>query len=267
MIVVCPNCQTRFNLADDKAVPGVKLRCSVCKHVFVLPEPEPAGELPVDTLAMPGQPVRPADEAGAEPGQAAASQLSLGAGSVPAGGGQNASGNGAGIVLLLALALALGLAAWLYYAPPAGFDPFGRNVQELPKSVSDKVSRIALTDVRQYRMPNERVGVVLVVEGNLVNTFETPREKLVVEVVLYDEAGRPVASKRQMAGNTLTMLQLQSLSEKEMEAALQDENGISRLNANVAPGRSVPFMVVVANPARGVSDFGVKVVSALAVAG
>jgi len=39
MEIKCPNCTSRFNLPDQLAKPGVKLRCSVCKTVFTY-EPE-----------------------------------------------------------------------------------------------------------------------------------------------------------------------------------------------------------------------------------
>ena len=40
MEVRCPNCSSRFNLPDAVAKPGAKLRCSVCKEIFRLGEPE-----------------------------------------------------------------------------------------------------------------------------------------------------------------------------------------------------------------------------------
>jgi len=38
MNVTCPQCSTVYRLPDEKAKAGAKLRCSVCRHVFVLPE-------------------------------------------------------------------------------------------------------------------------------------------------------------------------------------------------------------------------------------
>lgn len=53
MEIKCPNCASRFNLPDQLAKPGVKLRCSVCKTVFAYEpevpqaEQEPLPEMPV----------------------------------------------------------------------------------------------------------------------------------------------------------------------------------------------------------------------------
>ena len=36
MNVTCPQCNTVYRLPDEKVKPGVKLRCSVCRHIFPL---------------------------------------------------------------------------------------------------------------------------------------------------------------------------------------------------------------------------------------
>lgn len=42
MIIQCPECSTRFKLADDKLKPeGIKVRCAKCRHIFALFPPEP----------------------------------------------------------------------------------------------------------------------------------------------------------------------------------------------------------------------------------
>ncbi|CCH49787.1 DUF3426 domain-containing protein [Pseudodesulfovibrio piezophilus] len=51
MIVTCPNCQTRYNLPDDK-VPagGAKVKCSKCAHVFKAELPAATPEDEVENL-------------------------------------------------------------------------------------------------------------------------------------------------------------------------------------------------------------------------
>ena len=38
MEIICPNCSSTFNLPAAAIRPGAKLRCSVCKTVFPLPD-------------------------------------------------------------------------------------------------------------------------------------------------------------------------------------------------------------------------------------
>lgn len=40
MNVTCPQCNTIYRLPDDRIRAGAKLRCSVCRHIFVLPREE-----------------------------------------------------------------------------------------------------------------------------------------------------------------------------------------------------------------------------------
>ncbi len=43
MIIVCPECSTKFNINEDR-IPegGAKVRCARCKHVFLVEKPAPA---------------------------------------------------------------------------------------------------------------------------------------------------------------------------------------------------------------------------------
>lgn len=51
MIVTCPNCQTRYNLPDDKVpASGAKVKCSKCAHVFKAEHPPASPEEEVESL-------------------------------------------------------------------------------------------------------------------------------------------------------------------------------------------------------------------------
>lgn len=60
MIIQCPECSTRFKLADDKLKPeGIKVRCAKCRHVFALLPPEPVAEEEVRSAPTHDQPEDP----------------------------------------------------------------------------------------------------------------------------------------------------------------------------------------------------------------
>ena len=103
MNVTCPQCNTVYRLPDEKVKSGVKLRCSVCRHIFALnvedapvlldrPEPAPSrGEKPApaaDTLDFgPSEKRSPVSDYGSE------GTLSL--------GGSSSSGSGGGLSLAM----------------------------------------------------------------------------------------------------------------------------------------------------------------------
>lgn len=128
------------------------------------------------------------------------------------------------------------------------------------ESPSERVKNIALKNVRQYYVTNEKAGPIFVVEGKAVNTFQTPKERIKVEASLYDERSNVLASKQQLCGNTLSLFQLQVQTEEEINAALNSDVGVLSSNTFLKPGADTPFMLVFFRPPEAVKEFGVKVV-------
>lgn len=165
----------------------------------------------------------------------------------------------AGALLLLA-----GAAAGLYFLKPGlvpglGKAPAAEEAAAKPAAQA-QVENITLDKIRQYYVENEKIGKLFVVEGVAVNDFDAPKELIAVEVSLFDAQGQTLAGKRQMAGNSLSLYQLQILEFDKIESGLVNESGIAANNTFVQPRGEVPFMVVFANPPATVSEFVVKVV-------
>lgn len=223
MEIQCPNCSSRFNLPDAVAKPGVKLRCSVCKKVFTnTPEPE----VNVPTPQPPQVPVKSKRRY---------------------------------IFMALAILVACALAAG------AGFFFMGGVPEESPKTEQEIAKRVALLtmdDVRQYYIDNEKVGKVFVIEGKVINEFPQPKELITIEAAIYDKDKKTLALKKQMCGVQLSLFQLQVLSEKEMEAFLNNKIEILTNNANIPHGGKVPFMVLFYAPPDSVAEFGVRIIDA-----
>lgn len=73
MIVECPNCQTKYNLPDDKVgAEGANVRCSVCRHVFKV-EPSSPDDFP--GFGETGGGIWPVSNEEVAPGDDFASQL------------------------------------------------------------------------------------------------------------------------------------------------------------------------------------------------
>lgn len=230
MEIVCPGCLSKFNLPVAAARPGARLRCSVCKTVFPLPEETrqtDASDAPVSSheapLSMP-RPVR------------SRKKLLFAV---------------LGACLLLAGA-AGGAVWWFSGAPPEG-------PPDAPP-LAQKVEKLSMRNVRQYYVTNEKVGPISVIEGRIVNGFSTPKELIEVEAALYGQDKNPLVSKKLYAGTSLSLFQLQVLGEKELESFIQNKLEVLSNNTNIQPGGEVPFMVLFYNPPSTVTEFGVKIV-------
>lgn len=182
------------------------------------------------------------------------------------------------LIVLLVLAVALGAAvyfkAWTY----AGIDladmlknvPFvgqlfmeetGGGDEAAPgESPAERVRKIELKNVKQYYVANEKAGNLFVVEGKAVNKFSKPKERIKVEVILYDEANNVLTSQAFLCGNVLSQFQLQVQTEKEIADGLASDVGILSNNTFIRPDSSTPFMAVFFQPPAGVKEFMVKVV-------
>jgi predicted Zn finger-like uncharacterized protein len=208
------------------------------------------------------------DEPRAKPGKVAGGEddflNSLGGASLD--GPKDAQGAKKKKLLILGGALAvvaLAIAALFVFKPWTKMNiPFlGSLAGEQAKvEPADKVKDIALRNVRQYYIPNEKAGNVFVVEGKAVNNFATPKERIKVEITLFDEKGKVLVAKQLLCGNTLSQFQLQVQSEEEIGASLASEVGILTSNTYLKTGMDTPFMAVFFKPPDAVKEFGVKVI-------
>ena len=300
MIVVCPKCMTRFNLPTEIARIVVKLRCSVCKHVFHLSDATTAEESKnalqnlaeiqeknAETAQQPNQNVNvqqipteqqsQEDEHRPEDKQTPQQKSEEQKPTSEAKSENKKEGTSLGYwIILFLLLVAIGVGIWLYFAPPSWFNflgntniPTSNNVQtpSIPQVEAPKIdytSKILLEDVKHYHVRNERVGVLMVVEGQLRNNFIEPRANIEVNVSLYDKQGNRFATKRQKAGNQLTLFQLQTLSEEELASNLNNQEAINAVNSFIAPGQAIPFMVILPDPNELTSALGVAIAGATA---
>lgn len=80
MIIQCAQCKARFRLDDSKVSDaGIKVRCSKCKHIFVVKRDAPVEEADLDVLLQGLDSPRPGSLAAATVGTAAAGAVVQGA--------------------------------------------------------------------------------------------------------------------------------------------------------------------------------------------
>jgi len=245
MEIQCPNCSSRFNLADSVAKPGSKLRCSVCKEIFQLPTEEEKE----NKEQKEQKPVKVESET---------DQLDLDK-KPPKSSKKTKKSKIKTIIFVLLTAVAI-LGAWYYinYIHNA-------EVVSTTLSLEEKVSRLTMSGVRQYYVINEKIGNIFVIEGQVVNGFAETKELIEVEATLYGAAQKALISKTQLAGTMLSLFQLQVLGEKELESFLNNKIEVLINNTNIRSGAEVPFMVIFYAPPEGITEFGVKIVDVQSV--
>ncbi len=118
--------------------------------------------------------------------------------------------------------------------------------------------KIGVRAVTAAYIENDGAGDLLVISGEALNEYPEPRAALQVKVTVFDDAGQSIATKSAYGGNPLTEEQLESLPLDKIEAAMANQFGDSLANMEVAPGKAIPFVIVLANLPEGAKDFSVQ---------
>lgn len=127
-----------------------------------------------------------------------------------------------------------------------------------PGSGVQEGGKISLRSVNAKYVSNEASGELLVISGEAVNDYKKPRASIQVRGMIYGSDGKILASKNAYGGNPLTPEQLATMPMEKIEAAMANQFGDSLANLEVAPGKAIPFVVVIPQPATGGKEYGVE---------
>lgn len=113
-------------------------------------------------------------------------------------------------------------------------------------------------DVRNligYYEPGAKAGNLFIIKGQVTNTGRSRKSGTRVHAALLDSKDVPVAEKTCYAGNVLAGETLRVASREKIEQALSNRFGDRLVNMDVAPGKSVPFMVVFFDAPEGIGAY------------
>ena len=120
-------------------------------------------------------------------------------------------------------------------------------------------TRLSIQDLEGFYREFPGGRKVFVIRGQIWNRSGTTQSLIRIRGNLFDEQGRPLASKEVFCGNLLGERELASLDPKAIDARLMNEVGDGLRNVDIAPGARVPFMVVFVPAPEGVSSYNVEV--------
>ena len=137
-------------------------------------------------------------------------------------------------------------------------------VSDIPQDTVAKVSKLDLKSagVKYEYIRNDKLGPILVMQGRVVNHFDSPKDYITIEARLLNSKGEVLKAQKQVCGVLLTPLQLSALGQRELIKALNNRIEIMANNVNVLPGQDVPFMVVFVYPPSSAVEIEVSVVDA-----
>lgn len=113
-------------------------------------------------------------------------------------------------------------------------------------------------DVRNligYYEPGATAGNLFVIKGQVANMGRTRKNVVRVHATLLDSKDHPILETTCYAGNILPGETLRTASRQKIEESLSNRFGDRLVNMDIAPGKSVPFMVVFFNVPEGISAY------------
>lgn len=270
MILVCPQCETSFALPDEMFRPGRKARCSQCSFVFAMQDPSetPAGA-PEET---PPAETAPGETSGAQTGDDGTASKKADE-KLPENSKAKTKGKSSKLGLVIILLAGLVCLAGLGYGGYAVYKLVAAKTGAVGESAEQKaareaeeaferVSMLKLDALDQFIIDNENMGRLVVVQGKVINNFDTPRDLIWVEAKLYDKNGKVLETRKQVCGIVLTLTQLRALNAQEIEQALNNKIDVLTNNMNIPSKGSTPFMVVFPRLPEGMYEYEVRPVEA-----
>ncbi len=257
MLIDCPRCRTRYRISGDKLRPdGSKLKCSRCGHVFV----GSVYDAMVEDVAPEG--------AQQDSSESAASDFE-GIGEEETDQAQKGKPRRRIRLLLLFLLLLLLAAAAFGYIRYSGMtlrlsflqqnSPRAETELDQRAESGEVVQDISLRNVSQYMVRNKHIGSILVIEGKAVNESGGPKKGIELKATVFDEQGEKLRDKEFICGKSVSLAQLQSSTQKELESDLGSH--LSRMSGAqlVETGEAVPFMGVFFSPPQKMAEFSLEV--------
>ena len=115
--------------------------------------------------------------------------------------------------------------------------------------------RYAVGNLIGYYEPNATAGKLFVIKGTVTNQGRIKRSGIRVQASLFDRNGQPVAQKTAFAGNVLPGEDLRTLPPETIEKGMANRWGDRLATLDVAPGKSIPFMVVFFDAPEGIEEY------------
>ena len=318
MIIECESCESKYNLDEGLLKSGgSKVRCSVCKNVFIAYPPEevlieePATDMILEegldeTLSLDSQPG--VDEKEAAPGKDAAesnfdlafeeamdeadvheavpsdelpdieeeerppaesadmpreeAEEGVEGAEAPVSKMKTGRSRALLVILLIVLLILGGAIAISKIAPNLipGSIPFLKSSNK--QEVADPgVARLSFKAVTGSFIQSSKAGQLFVIKGMVTNNYPKPTSFILLKGTILDDKGKVVKIKMAYAGNTFADKQIKEMPMETLNQGLKTRAGRNRMNLNMQPGATIPFMIIIDKLPENVSEFTVEAVS------
>jgi len=294
MIINCEKCDSKFNLDENLLNEnGSKVRCSVCKSIFMVMPPEPEEDSlnpPLEeTVDLDSPPVfdEQADDkkddgsAGEDFDKAFDDVLNedIQQEEIEEEGikeeekkepeiepqkvkSKNRRSGLILIIIITAFVLILGALSVKLFAPDLFPDDSSETKSSEQEDLADPGNiKLDIIVTGDDFFQTDKIGQLFVIKGKIINNYSHSRSHILIKGTIEDEKQNPIDRKLVYAGNIFTEHELKDISIKDIEKRLKNKSGKNNSNIDVASQESVPFMVIFYNLPDSLGEFVIETVS------
>ena len=290
MIINCEKCGAKFNLDENLLNKnGSKVRCSVCKHIFIVKPPEPeeesAGSFLEEMVDLDSPPVFedtnkldinddkadedyekafedalnedikheviPTEEEESEEPEAEPEAPKI----------KNKRPLILALIIAVFIILVGGLSAYLF-AP--GLLPGNNSESKTSENENTPDTgnrRLDILDLEGSFFSTDKIGQLYIIKGKILNNYPQNRSYILIKATIEDDKRNPIDRKRTYAGNIFTEDELKGITIEEIERKLKIKSGGNNSNIDVEPQETVPFMIIFYNLPDSISTYAVETIS------
>lgn len=166
-------------------------------------------------------------------------------------------------ILIIILLVAGAVAALVVFKPDllSEYIPFLKKPLSKEQAFDRGNKRLSFKDLKGSFVNSEKLGKLFVVKGLVTNNYPDKRSFIRVRSNILDPKGKVVKSKINYAGNPIIDKELKSLSMEEINNRLMNRFGKNKMNTNILPNSSIPFVIIFDKLPEDISEFTVEAIS------
>ena len=168
------------------------------------------------------------------------------------------------VILLIILIFLGGTIALNFIAPqylPKPLSLFKFKSEEGPETIDAGISKLSFKGVSGTFIQSEKADQLFVIKGMVVNGYPQSRSYILVKGTILDSKGQVVKRKLAYAGNTFPENRIKEMTLDQINEQLKNRPGNGNINVDIAPGRAIPFMIILGDLPEDLSEFTVEAVS------
>jgi len=124
----------------------------------------------------------------------------------------------------------------------------------------ESVKPFSISNLIGYYEMGDKAGRMFVIKGVATNQGRKKNSGIRIRAELLDGNHQTIAEKTVYAGNIINGLR--STEQEKIETAMSNRFGDKLSNVDVAPGKSVPFMLVFFDPPEGIEEYRLEALDA-----